>query len=919
MDVTLRLIDKMTSPLNSAGQALARQAKQITRAGKEIQGAGKSISKTGSSLTKSVTVPIASIGVAAVKTAADFEAGMSKVASISGDTGNATKSMVTLADEMGLSYQKSADGSVKAMDILSAKALQMGAKTKFSATEAADAFSYMAMAGWESQQMMEGIEGIMYLAGATGEDLAQTSDIVTDALTAFGMQANETNRFVDVLAKTANKSNTNVSLMGETFKYVAPVAGALKFNVEDTAVAIGLMANSGIKASNAGTALRSLFTNLAKPTDKMQAAMDKLGISLTDGSGKMKSFDTLMREMRGSFSGLTEAEKAQYAATIAGKTGMSGLLAIVNASEGDFQKLTSEIRKSTGAAKGMYDVANDNLTGRLTVLKSTLESIAITLGNKLMPYVEKGVAKLQSLAEKFNALDDATLNTIIKVAAIAAAIGPAILIFGKMVLSVGKVVGVVGKVATAFHKFGTISAMLASPAGIVVAVLAAIAVAAVLVYKNWDKIKPVIDKVVKSLQPAIKIFKDMLSTCKETLAPIGSLFKKSFGSAIAESTGIVSKEFGSTNDIIKSFGQTCTKIMSTIAPIMKKAVEMIAEVLKKVIPVVASQIPKAVSIVSKVIKSAMKVIEKIAPVVKTVLSTIAKAMPMMQKRVSSAFNAILPILKAAGKLFAKIGSVIMSAVSKEIKAAMPVVKKFGDCFNAVFPVIASIVTAKIGIVTGIIKKLQPVAKIVFGCIGDYVSVLGKGISDNFAGIMKTLGGLLDFITGVFTGNWGKAWSGVKNIFVGIFSSFASVVKTPINAVISLINKAISGINGISVDIPDGVPGAGGKHIGFNISKIPMLAKGTKNWKGGIVQISENGGEIVDLPQGSRVYPHDESVRRAYRDGARTTTGTKIIIQKLADNINVREEADIDKIVAKLAAKLEKTSRNLGGDEIEYLY
>ena len=419
VDVTLRLVDKMTSPLNRAGQALSRHATQFKRAGKEIQKAGNSISNTGSSLTKSVTVPIASIGVAAVKTAADFEAGMSKVASISGDTGNATKSMVALADEMGLSYQKSADGSVKAMDILSAKALQMGAKTKFSATEAADAFSYMAMAGWETQQMMEGIEGIMYLAGATGEDLAQTSDIVTDALTAFGMQANETNRFVDVLAKTANKSNTNVSLMGETFKYVAPVAGALKFNVEDTAVAIGLMANSGIKASNAGTALRSLFTNLAKPTDQMQAAMDKLGISLTDSSGKMKSFDTLMREMRGSFSGLTEAEKAQYAATIAGKTGMSGLLAIVNASEGDFQKLTSEIRKSTGAAKGMYDVANDNLTGRLTVLKSTLESIAITLGNKLMPHVEKGVAKLQSLAEKFNALDDATHNTIIKVAAIA--------------------------------------------------------------------------------------------------------------------------------------------------------------------------------------------------------------------------------------------------------------------------------------------------------------------------------------------------------------------------------------------------------------------------------------------------------------------------------------------------------------------
>ena len=909
VDVTLRLIDKMTSPLNSAGQALSRQAKQITRAGKQIRKTGYSISEAGSKLTKSVTVPIASIGVVAVKTAADFEAGMSKVASISGDTGNATKSMITLADEMGLSYQKSADGSVKAMDILSAKALQMGAKTKFSATEAADAFSYMAMAGWETQQMMEGIEGIMYLAGATGEDLAQTSDIVTDALTAFGMQANETNRFVDVLAKTANKSNTNVSLMGETFKYVAPVAGALKFNVEDTAVAIGLMANSGIKASNAGTALRSLFTNLAKPTDQIQTAMDKLGISLTDSSGKMKSFDTLMREMRGSFSGLTEAEKAQYAATIAGKTGMSGLLAIVNASEGDFQKLTSEIRKSTGAAKGMYDVANDNLTGRLTVLKSTLESIAITLGNKLMPHVEKGVAKLQSLAEKFNALDDATLNAIIKVAAIAAAIGPAILIFGKMVLSVGKVVGVVAKVATVFGKFGTISAMLASPAGIVVAVLAAIAGAAILVYKNWDKIKPVIDKVVKSLQPAIKIFKDMLSTCKETLAPIGSLFKKSFGSAIAESTGIVSKEFGSTNDIIKSFGQTCTKIMSAIAPIVKKAVEVIAEVLKKVIPVVASQIPKAVSIVSKVIKSEMKVIERIVPVVKTVLSTIAKAMPMIQKGVSSTFNAILPIIKMVAKLLLKVGAVIGSVISKAVQAAMPVIQKFGTCAEAVFPVVAKIV-----------QKMQPVFEVAFSVIGKCVSFLGDNISSVFSGIMTAFGGLLDFITNAFTGNWKKALGNIRTIFAGIFQSFAGIVKTPMNAVISLINKAISGINGISVDIPEGIPGVGGKHIGFSIPTIPALAKGTSNWKGGIAQVSEKGGEIIDLPKGTRVYPHDKSVQKAYKDGAKAGGGgVKIIIPKLADSIIVREEADIDRIAAKLADKLEKVSRNLGGGELEYIY
>lgn len=369
MHATLRFIDNFTRPMQQAMGSLTQNGRTFIRAGKQIEAAGKTIANTGKAMTKAVTVPIVGMGVAAAKTAADFETAMDKVASISGDTGRATKELVSLADEMGLSYKKNADGSASAMEVLSAKALQMGAITKFSASEAADAFSYMAMAGWNTQSMMEGIEGIMYLAGATGEDLAATSDIVTDALTAFGMQANETNRFVDVLAQTANRSNTDVAMMGETFQYVAPVAGALGFAVEDTAVAIGLMANSGIKASTAGTALRSLMTNLAKPTKAMKVAMSDLGISLTDSSGNMKTLNAVMQEMRGAFANLTEAEKAKYAATIAGKTGMSGMLAIVNASEGDFQKLTVAMNESTGAAKAMYDVANDNLNGQLTILK----------------------------------------------------------------------------------------------------------------------------------------------------------------------------------------------------------------------------------------------------------------------------------------------------------------------------------------------------------------------------------------------------------------------------------------------------------------------------------------------------------------------------------------------------------------------
>ena len=238
----------------------------------------------------------------------------------------------------------------------------MGAKTKFSASDSADAFKYMAMAGWDASQMMDGIAGIMDLAAASGEDLATTSDIVTDALTAFGLQASDSAHFADVLAQASSKSNTNVGLMGETFKYVAPVAGALGYSVEDTAVAIGLMANSGIKGSQAGTALRSTITRLAKPVGESKDAVEELGISITNADGTMKSLSQTMVELREKFAGLTEEQKAQYAAMLAGQEGMSGLLAIVNASDEDFQKLTDEINNSNGAAQDMADIMTVSYT-----------------------------------------------------------------------------------------------------------------------------------------------------------------------------------------------------------------------------------------------------------------------------------------------------------------------------------------------------------------------------------------------------------------------------------------------------------------------------------------------------------------------------------------------------------------------------
>lgn len=313
---------------------------------------------------------------AAVKVGAAFEAEMSKVQAISGATG----------DEL---------------QQLSDKAQEMGAKTKFSATESAQALEYMAMAGWKTDDMLNGLEGIMNLAAASGEDLATTSDIVTDALTAFGMSASDSTRFANVLAQASANANTNVSKMGETFKYVAPVAGAMGYSVEDTALAIGLMANSSIKASQAGTYLRAILTRMAKPTKEVQSAMDALNLSLTNSDGSMKSLNEVMEDLRNGFSGLSEAESVQMAATLGGQEAMSGLLAIVNASTTDFDKLKDSVYNCTDAAANMATVTQDNLAGQLTSLKSKAEGLGIafygSIQEPLKELASVGVKTLEDL------------------------------------------------------------------------------------------------------------------------------------------------------------------------------------------------------------------------------------------------------------------------------------------------------------------------------------------------------------------------------------------------------------------------------------------------------------------------------------------------------------------------------------------
>lgn len=401
---------------------------------------GGKMTKAGVGLTAGLTVPIVGIGAAAMGTAMGFEQAMSEVRAISGATGDEFKA-------------------------LEDKAKEMGANTKFSASDSAEALNYMAMAGWDSEKMMGGLEGVMNLAAASGEELGSVSDIVTDAMTAFGKEADYASSFADILAAASSSANTNVGMMGETFKYAAPVAGALGYSVEDTALAISLMANAGIKGSQAGTSLRSILSELGNEVSISSSKLGDINIATQDTDGNMRGLAVVISDLRSIWPELTDAEKAQNAEMIAGKNAMSGFLALMGGSDQDFKKLQGNIENSTGRAKEMADVMQDNVKGEFEQLKSAVEGLAIEAGQHLLPIASDLVGRATDLVRWFSELDDTTKKNIGNVIKFAAAAGPLLIVGGKLTSGLGSIIGLVGKFGLAAKGATTATAALGGVGG----------------------------------------------------------------------------------------------------------------------------------------------------------------------------------------------------------------------------------------------------------------------------------------------------------------------------------------------------------------------------------------------------------------------------------------------------------------------
>lgn len=433
--------DKYREMIAVSKSSVGRLGQAFSEIGPKIRSIGDSMKSVGRNMSLHVTAPIAAGFGAAVKKSIDFDDTMRKVKATSGATGDEFNQLRT-------------------------KALQMGRDTKFTASESAEAMNYMALAGWDTKDMLKGVGGVMDLAAASGEDLASVSDIVTDNLTAFGMKAKDSTHFADVLAQTSSKANTDVRGLGEAFKYAAPVAGALGYTVEDTSVAIGLMSNAGIKGEKAGTALRTMFTNLAKPTKAMKDEMDKLGISITDNNGEMMPMRDVMDQLRTKMGGLSKDQQAAAASTIFGKEAMSGALAVINASDEDYKKLTKSIDGSNGASKRMANEMEGGIGGAMRKMKSAIESLAISLGDALVPMLYKVATWVTKLANKFSNLPTGVQKTIAVVGLLAAAIGPLLMVFGVMVSTIGTAITALGSLMTSMRTLSFLSKTSAAATGI---------------------------------------------------------------------------------------------------------------------------------------------------------------------------------------------------------------------------------------------------------------------------------------------------------------------------------------------------------------------------------------------------------------------------------------------------------------------
>ena len=788
---------------------------KIDVAGQKMEAVGNSIAGAGKKMM-GVTTVIGGVGVAAVKTAADFDSAMSQVAAVSGATG-------------------------KDFDALRSKAREMGSKTKFSATEAAEAMNYMAMAGWKTEDMLGGIEGVMNLAAASGEDLATTSDIVTDALTAFGLSAKDSGHFADILAAASSNANTNVSMMGETFKYCAPIAGALGFSAEDTAEAIGLMANAGIKSSQAGTALRTIMNNLAGDVKISGKAIGDVTIATTNADGSMRDLSDILADCRSAFGNLTESEKAQAAESLVGKNAMSGFLALMNAGEGDIEKLSSAIDNCDGSAEKMAMTMQDNLAGQLTILKSQLQELAISFGDILMPAIRSIVSKLQGFVDKLNGMDEGTKRTVVTIALLVASIGPLLIIIGTTISKIGVAMQGFVKLANGVSKLkvaiqggtGVLGKLGAALGGVSAPVLAVVAVIAVLVAAfvhlwrtnegfrdaiigTWNRIKDTISGFCQGIVDRLNAlgfqFTDIVDVLKtvwdgfcQILAPIFEGVFNHIANILSTVTGVItgildvfigiftgnwSQAWTGVKEIFSSIWNGISSFFTNILNVIKGVADVVLgwfgtswnEVwtnIKTFFEGIWNGIVSFFTGIWEIIKNVVQTgIMLIGSILEAAVDIITLPFRFIWENCKEIIIAVWDAIKS------KVTTVI-NAVASVISTVMNAIKTvFTTVWNAIKTVVTTVVNAIKSVVTTVFNAIKSIATTVWNAVKTAVTTPVNAIKSTVTSVFNSV---KSTVTSIF--------NGIKSTATSVWNGIKSAITTPIEAAKNKVKGVVDAIKG----------------------------------------------------------------------------------------------------------------------------
>lgn len=767
---------------------------QMAVVGKSMQEMGEKMAAVGRNMSRYLTLPIVGMGTLAVKELGEFENAMAGVGAVS-------------------------QASEEDLSAMSEYARNLAATTKFTAGEVTQAYHYMALAGWEPTEMMEGLEGVLNLVAASGEDLGTVSDIVTDSLTAMGEAADQSGRFADVLAIAMSHSNTNVAQLGEAFKYVAPVAGAMEYNIEDLAVALGTMANAGIKGSTAGTSLRTILTNMANPTTKMASAMEEIGVSLYDSEGNMYSMMEVMNQLRSGLGGLADnflatnleaqeytrqleegeitedeyadaiqgliaaeygaeaAHKAQLAAMLAGKRGMAGLLAVVNTSEEEWNGLAESIYNSGGAAEEMRHTMEDTLVGQITILKSQLAELAMQFGEALMPTIRSLVDWLQGVVKGFQELSPETKQMIVRIGAIVAAIGPLLFIGGKLLAGLGILLQMPAKlvagIAGLISKLKILGVALSGPMGIIVAIAAAIGVliaAFVSLWKRSETFRAAITAAFQQIQDAW-----------------GRLFEK------------LNFDVGA---LLQAFQTAWAWFTNNLAPIFIAAFQGIADFFSGVVDTILGLEDFFIGVFTGDWELAWEGVKGIFTGIWNAITGVFKAV----------WTVIVNLVMTYLKLMRTVITTVMNAVKTWITNRLTTIKAV---FSSIWQSITSVVGSKIRAMRDVIK--------------DVLNAVRTWISDKLTAI-KT--------------KFSNTWESIRNTASSAFERIKSAITSPIERAKEILDGIISRIKGlfplsigrifsnlqlphISVDAGQAPWGIGGKGRKPSFS-VDWYAKAMKN-------------------------------------------------------------------------------------------